>query len=98
MPTLPNIEVIGNRLISIYPNPVSNGQIKITFDGNASGKYKIALTDLQGRFIDSKDVYIKGAGQVENFQMRTKQAAGVYMIKITDAANKSIFSDKLVVE
>ena len=98
VPTLHNIEVIGNRLISIYPNPVTNGQIKITFEGNASGKYKIALTDLQGRFIDSKDVYIKGAGQVENFQMRTKQASGVYMIKITDAANKSIFSDKLVVE
>jgi Secretion system C-terminal sorting domain len=98
VPALPNIEVIGNRLISIYPNPVTNGQIKITFEGNASGKYKVALTDLQGRFIDSKDVYIKGAGQVENFQMRTKQAAGVYMIKITDAANKSIFSDKLVVE
>ena len=98
VPTLPNIEVIGNRLISIYPNPVSNGQIKITFDGNAAGKYKIALTDLQGRFIDSKDVYIKGAGQVENFQMRTRQASGVYMIKITDAARKSIFSDKLVIE
>jgi hypothetical protein len=98
VPTLNNIEVIGNRLISIYPNPVSNGQIKITFDGNAAGKYKIALTDLQGRFIDSKDVYIKGAGQVEDFQMRTKQASGVYMIKITDAANKSIFSDKLIIE
>jgi len=98
VPTLSNMEVIGNRLISIYPNPVSNGQIKITFDGNAAGKYKIALTDLQGRFIDSKDVYIKGAGQVENFQMRTKQASGVYMIKITDAGNKSIFADKLVVE
>ena len=50
------------------------------------------------KFIESKDVYIKGAGQVENFQMRTKQAAGVYMIKITDATNKSIFSDKLVIE
>ncbi|MEO8763351.1 MAG: T9SS type A sorting domain-containing protein [Ginsengibacter sp.] len=98
VPALSNIDVIGNRLISIYPNPVSNGQIKITFDGNATGKYKIALTDLQGRFIDSRDVYIKGAGQVENFQMRTKQAAGVYMIKITDAGNKSIFADKLVVE
>jgi hypothetical protein len=97
-PALGNIEIIGNRLISIYPNPVTNGQIKITFDGNASGKYKIALTDLEGRFIYSKDVYIKGAGQVENFQMRTKQASGLYMIKITDAANKSIFSDKLVIE
>ena len=98
VPPLRNIEVIGNRLISIYPNPVSNGQIKITFEGNSSGKYKIALTDIQGRFIDSKDVYIKGSGQVENFQIRTKQASGVYMIKVTDAANKLIYSDKLVIE
>ena len=97
-PLLENIEVIGNRFISIYPNPVTDGQIKITFDGNASGKHKIVLTDLEGRLIETKDVYIKGRGQVENFQLHRKQAGGMYMIKITDAASKAIFSDKLVVE
>lgn len=97
-PVLKNIEVIGNRFISIYPNPVENGQVKITFDNNAAGKYKIALTDLEGRLIQTKDVYIKGPGQVENFQMRRKQASGMYLIKITDATSKAIFSDKLVVE
>lgn len=98
VPSLNNTEVTGNRFISVYPNPVSNGQIKITFDGNASGKYKISVTDLQGRFIDSKNAYIKGAGQVENFQFKRKQASGMYMIKVTDASGQSIFSDKLVVE
>lgn len=98
VPSLKNIEVIGNRFISVYPNPVSNGQIKITFDGNASGQYKISVTDLQGRFIDSKNAYIKWAGQVENFQFKRKQATGMYMIKVTDASGQSIFSDKLVVE
>jgi len=97
-PILKNIEVIGNRFISIYPNPVENGQVKITFDNNATGKYKIALTDLEGRLIQTKDVYIKGPGQVENFQMHRKQASGMYLIKITDATSKAIFSDKLVVE
>ena len=98
IPILPNAEVSGNRIISIYPNPVSDGQIKITFESNESGTYKIALTDLQGRVIGTKDVFIKGPGQVENFQLRTKQASGMYLIKITDAANKSIYSDKLVLE
>jgi hypothetical protein len=97
-PLLKNIEVIGNRFISIYPNPVENGQVKITFDNNAAGKYKIALTDLEGRLIQTKDVYIKGRGQVENFQMHKKQASGIYMIKITEAGSKAIFSDKLIVE
>jgi hypothetical protein len=98
IPTLPNGEVTGNRIISIYPNPVSDGQIKITFESKASGTYKIALTDLQGRLIGTKDVFIKGPGQVENFQLRTKQASGMYLIKIIDATNKSVYSDKLELE
>ena len=97
-PTLRNIEVIGNRLITIYPNPVTNGQIKITFEGNASGKYRIDFTDPEGRLIETKNVYIKGPGQVENLQLQRKQAGGLYMIKITDAASKAIYSDKLLVE
>jgi hypothetical protein len=98
VPTLANIEVIGNKFISVYPNPVSNGQFKITFDNNPAGQYKISLTDLQGRFIDTKMVYIKAHGQVEDFQLHKKQAAGMYMIKITNATNKSVFADKLIVE
>lgn len=97
-PVLKNIEVIGNRFISVYPNPVVNGQVKITFDKSVAGKYKIALTDLQGRLIETKNTYIEGPGQVENFQLHRKQASGMYMLKITDEAGKAIFSDKLVVE
>ncbi len=97
-PSLTNLEVIGNKYISVYPNPVTGGQFKITFDKKSAGEYKVALTDLQGRVIDNKIVYIKSPGQVENFQLRRKQAAGVYMIKITDSGNKSVFADKLVVE
>ncbi len=98
MASLTKLEVIGNKFISVYPNPVTSGQFKITFDKSTAGEYRIALTDLQGRFIDSKVVYIKSPGQVENFQLRSKQAAGVYMIKITDSGNKHVFADKLIVE
>lgn len=97
-PSLLSSEVIGNKFISVFPNPVSNGQFKITFESNPAGEYKIALTDLQGRLISNKIVYIKAAGQVENFQLQKKQASGVYMIKITDSGNKQVFSDKLIVE
>ncbi len=97
-PSLASLEVIGNKYISVYPNPVTGGQFKITFDKKSAGEYKVALTDLQGRIIDNKIVYVKSPGQVENFQLRSKQAAGVYMIKITDSGNKSVFADKLVVE
>lgn len=97
-PSLISSEVIGNKFISVYPNPVSNGFFKVTFENNSVGEYKVAVTDLQGRIIDNKVVYVKGAGQVENFQLQRKQAAGVYMIKVTDSGNKAVFADKLIVE
>ncbi len=95
--TLPKLEVIGNKFISVYPNPVSDGQIKISFDNNVAGEYKIELTDLQGRIIENKTVYIKFPGQVEDFKLKTKPVRGLYLIKVTDAVKQSIFSDKLVI-
>ncbi|MEO5650640.1 MAG: T9SS type A sorting domain-containing protein, partial [Ginsengibacter sp.] len=96
--SLPEIEVIGNRFISVYPNPVSDGLIKVSFDNNLAGEYKIALSDVQGRLIESKTVYVKYHGQIENFKLKTKPASGWYLIKITNSENQNILSDKLVIE
>ncbi|MGN6193488.1 MAG: T9SS type A sorting domain-containing protein [Ginsengibacter sp.] len=97
-PQLPAIDVIGNKFISIYPNPVSDGQIRISFDHYVAGEYKISLADLQGRLIENKTVYIKYPGQLENFKLKSKPVTGLYLIKVTDAANQKIFSDKIVIE
>ena len=83
-------EVIGNNAVSIYPNPISGTQFKITFDNTRPGEYNVALTDLQGRLIQTKQVNIKYSTQVETMQMRTKPAGGMYMIKITDSNKKSL--------
>jgi hypothetical protein len=96
--TLPSIDVIGNRFITIYPNPVSDGQIKISFENKASGEYKIELRDMEGRLIDYQKVYIKTRRQIENFKLHIKPVKGLYLIKITDVEKKDIFSDKLLIE
>jgi hypothetical protein len=91
-------EVIGNQFISIYPNPVFGSQFKVTFENKATGEYKIALADIQGKVIMSKQVFIKSAGQVETIQMKRKPANGMYLIKVTNANKRSIFSDKIVID
>ncbi len=96
--SLPKLDVLGNKFISVFPNPVNGGQIKISFDKVVAGEYKIAFTDIQGRMIENKTVYIKYPGQAENFKFTTKPVRGLYLIKVTDAVNEIIFSDKLVVE
>jgi hypothetical protein len=96
--SLPQLDVIGNKFISIYPNPVRTGLIKISFDKNIAGEYNVALTDLQGRLIENKTIYVKYSGQIENFKLSTKPVRGLYLIKVTDVLNQNIFSDKLVIE
>ena len=91
-------EVIGNQFISIYPNPVFGSQFKITFENKAAGDYTVTLTDVQGKVIMTKQVFVKSAGQVETIQLKSKPANGMYMIKVTNANRKSVFSDKIVIE
>jgi hypothetical protein len=97
-PAFAPVDAIGNSFITIYPNPVSNGQIKISFENKARGEYKIELTDLQGRLVDHEKVYVKFGGQVENFKLHSKPVKGLYLIKITDVEKKVIYSDKLLIE
>lgn len=96
--TLSSREIIGNKFISVYPNPVNTGTIKIGFDQMEPGKYQIAVTDLQGRLIENKSANILYKGQVESFTLKSKPVKGIYMIKIIDAGKQYIYSDKLIVE
>ncbi len=91
-------EVTGNQLISIYPNPVSGSQFKVTFNNAITGDYTIALTDIQGKIISTKQVYIKSTGQVETIQLKSKPANGMYLVNVTNINKKSVSSDKIVVE
>ena len=91
-------EVIGNQFISIYPNPVFGSEFKITFENNATGDYTITITDVQGKIIMTRKVFVKTAGQVETVQLKTKPANGMYMIKVNNANKKSVYSDKIVID
>lgn len=90
-------EIIGNQFISIYPNPITGTQFKIGFEKIEPGTYNVVLTDLQGRSIMTRELYIRNINQVENINLSKKLASGMYMIKIVDSNKKSVYSDKIVI-
>ena len=94
--SLPQIEIVGNDLISVYPNPISGTDFKVTFDKQTAGIYNLVLTDAQGRLMMTKQVFLKSSNQVEPMHLKSRPSAGIYLIKITDANKKAIYSDKLV--
>lgn len=91
-------EIIGNQYISIYPNPVFGSDVKVTFDKKLTGDFNIVLTDIQGKVIVNKPVFVKSDGQVETVQLKSHRANGMYLIKVTNSNQKSVFADKIVFE
>ncbi len=95
---LPPIEEAGNDMISIFPNPVRNKLLRISFDKILPGNYLVTVTDLQGRLIQNKNVYVKYKGQNEKISFNHQQVSGLYLIKVTDVVSKEIFTGKIFVE
>jgi Secretion system C-terminal sorting domain len=84
--------------ISVYPNPVSGSQFRVTFSKNKPGIYTIMLTDLAGKALLNKVVNIQADGQVETVNMKMKPAKGMYFVKVINSDKLNISSTKIVID
>jgi len=91
------VPVITNEA-HIFPNPVTANEFKISFDGQAAGRYNIAITDLSGKPVMNRVVTVSGKTQIETIPLNRTFAKGMYMVKVTDANNKFIFTERIVVQ
>ena len=93
----PVVPVLTNEA-HIFPNPVTNSEFNIYFDGQAAGKYNVTITDLSGKPLSNTIVNINAKTQVEKVAINKNFAKGMYMVKVTDANNKFIFTERIVVQ
>ncbi len=93
----PVVPVLTNEA-HIYPNPVTNSEFNIYFDGQAAGKYNVTITDLSGKPLSNTIVTVNAKTQVEKVALSKNFAKGMYMVKVTDANNKFIFTERIVVQ
>jgi len=89
---------IGDSKINIYPNPVTNSQFTIQFNDLAAGSYTVRITDVTGRQVIQQEVNVGGDKQSQLIKLPASSAGGVYLVKVTDPGNKSVFSTKIVVQ
>ena len=90
-------EIFSENSISVYPNPVTSGSVKVSFNDLPAGKYQVQLLDLTGKMISSQEVNISNKMQVENFNL-PDVAKGSYLIKVVNEPNKVSVTNKLVVQ
>jgi len=91
-------ETIAKNRIAVYPNPVTNGVVNLSFSDLAAGRYKVELLDISGNLISSKQVNIQNEKQVEEFRFSGLSVSGNYLIRVTDKKNKVNVTNKLVVQ
>lgn len=93
----PVVPVLTNEA-HIFPNPVTESEFKIYFDGQTAGKYNVTITDLSGKPVMTRVVTVGSKTQIETIPMSRGFAKGMYMVKVTDANNKFIFTERIVVQ
>ena len=84
--------------IAVYPNPVTNGVVRLSFSEQPAGRYQVQLLDLSGRLITAKEVNINSVAQIEEFRFPELSVKGNYLIRITSEANKVNVTNKIVVQ
>ena len=94
----PAEELLTKNGIAVYPNPVINGVVNLSFNGQPAGKYEVQLLAMEGRLISSKEITIANDVQVESFKFPELSTAGSYLIKIFSQTNRIKITNKIVVQ
>ncbi|RTL60919.1 MAG: T9SS type A sorting domain-containing protein [Sphingobacteriales bacterium] len=97
-PLFNDIREVYNEKIAAYPNPVSEGFVKISFDQQPKGSYAIQLVDITGRVLTTKQVNIALNSQVESLAIDQNMAQGFYMLRVMNSDKKTVLVKKLFVE
>jgi Secretion system C-terminal sorting domain len=84
--------------ISVYPNPVTTSVIKLQFNKVPAGNYTVELRDVLGRTVTQKKISVEAENQTQEIKFDRRNANGVYMVKVFDGTNQSVFTQKLVVQ
>ena len=93
-----DIREVYNEKISAYPNPVSEGFVRVNFEKQLKGLYAIQLVDLMGRVITSRQVNIAVDNQLETLNIDNNIAQGFYMLRVMNSSKKTVLVKKLFVE
>ncbi|HMJ46448.1 MAG TPA: T9SS type A sorting domain-containing protein [Ferruginibacter sp.] len=97
-PVTPPVDGLTAEKISVYPNPVTNGVVKISFSNYQAGTYQLQLVDQNGKIITSQITTISSKMQVLEYNIPAMAAKGAYLLKIFNSSNKTVNTERIMVQ
>lgn len=91
-------EVNGSRGILVYPNPVTDGIVKLSFNDQPVGRYNVQLLDMTGKSINNQTIVISNKTQVQEIRLPNIIGKGTYLVKVTSEDGKTSNVTKLNVQ
>ncbi|HTN47144.1 MAG TPA: T9SS type A sorting domain-containing protein [Flavipsychrobacter sp.] len=82
--------------ITVFPNPVQGKTLHIDFKGMKEGVYNVTLTSMTGAVVKTVKLQHKG-NSTYTVTIPESLAAGVYNVKVVDAANNQQYNQELIV-
>jgi len=93
---LVNTDLSNEEQIQVFPNPVTSREFKIQFANTASGAYTISVINITGQTLTTQTENLAGKNNIVTVKLPALTGKGIYIIKITDRYNKTVFSEKIV--
>jgi len=87
-----------NNLIQVYPNPVTTNNFTLQFAKVPVGDYTVELMDVMGRRVYQKQVTVGNEYVTQPISLTGANTKGVYLVKVSDKAKKSVFEQKLLIQ
>lgn len=87
-----------NNGIAVFPNPVTNKLVKISFADQPAGRYSVELIDITGKLVQSKEVNVNNSRQVEEVRIPRSVGGGNYLLRVAGINNNVNVTNKIVIQ
>ncbi len=95
----PTLDQLTSRnSITVYPNPVTTGVVRLVFRDQAEGRYKVQFMDITGKILSQQEITVNNKFQVQEIKLPSIITAGNYLVKVLDQKNQMVSTEKLVVQ
>jgi hypothetical protein len=84
--------------MTVYPNPITNFVARLSLTNYPEGRYEVQLVDLNGKQLNRKIVQINNKTQQLEFKLPTQLAKGTYLVRIINAVDQSMNTEKIIVQ